>query len=136
MTHRVSALVVWLGFSVFLNRIIEQDKKTNSTVIALDLGSRHLPIQSLALVVEQANTRFTAATAKPVRRPMISRDWCRGWIFLNFRRWFVDPSKSSSRKSPRSRGASVLVRYHRRRDRGRRAYAVDYYSWAEEGGSE
>ena len=37
-----------------VNRIIEQDKKTNSTVIALDLGSRHLPIQSLALVVDDA----------------------------------------------------------------------------------
>src|SRR5437899_10308481 len=91
-----------------VNRIIEQDKKTNSTVIALDLGSRHLPIQSLALVVEQANTRFTAATAKPVRRPTMLSDWCRGWIFLDFRRWFVDPSKTSRRKSQRSRAASVI----------------------------
>ena len=37
-----------------VNRSIERDKKTNSTVITLDLGFRHLPLQNMTLVIDDA----------------------------------------------------------------------------------
>ncbi|HEY3306041.1 MAG TPA: DUF3999 family protein [Candidatus Binatia bacterium] len=42
-----------------VSRNIEQDKKTSSTVITLDLGFRNLPLQSVALAIE--NARFDRA---------------------------------------------------------------------------
>jgi hypothetical protein len=44
-----------------VNRNIEQDKKTNSTVVTLDLRFRNLPFQTVALAIE--NARFERAYA-------------------------------------------------------------------------
>jgi hypothetical protein len=54
-----------------------------------------------------ANTFFTAEAAKAALHPMISHGWWRGRISRFCRKWRVAPSKLSSQKNRRFRGASV-----------------------------